>query len=97
RTHTLSLHDALPISGWITIGLVIANEHRARSDHEAVDLAVDDRGMPVSGEATHNRHFGMTAGQKELGKTIVSEHTLHFSENALPDRKSTRLNSSHVA
>src|SRR5690625_7547385 len=73
-THTLSLHDALPIWGRL---------HPDRPDHRR-NLGAADVGHMVGLGCAADSH---------------ADHALLLSRlnGALGDRKSTRLNSSHVA
>src|SRR5207249_10299185 len=91
--YTLSLHDALPICYEVDIVVQRGTQHvgievkAASSVHEA-----DFRGIKRLRELLGPRFHG--------GIVLYDgDHVLPFGERllAVPDRKSTRLNSSHVS
>src|SRR5690606_40365010 len=79
---TLSLHDALPI-------LSELEEARTRTEHYVVDVFVE--------LVVVRRVFSEIAPQHDLAGLLVHVQRLH-DHHDIPhvDRKSTRLNSSHV-
>src|SRR5207249_11482490 len=92
---TLSLHDALPIS---------------RAMLKAVGFTDDDLARPLVGVANtwievmpcnyHLRRLSekVKAGIRAAGGTPIEYNTIAVSDGiAMGDRKSTRLNSSHVS
>src|SRR5690606_40701696 len=92
-TNSLSLHDALPI--WIGPGF----------DHAAKVLKVDER----SGAFDAEQFLGGGGGEGVFGGMLEPRHGVGgrrgmvaheqralIADLALQDRKSTRLNSSHV-
>src|SRR5439155_7608778 len=92
--YTLSLHDALPIC-------LIDEVARGL----AVDLGVEEVGVLGGGVVAPDRHVGdrrdLHAGLRRdlrLGPVVVETgHRGEAFARDRPDRKSTRLNSSHVA
>src|SRR5690606_40878871 len=92
-THTLSLHDALPIScGEERVGrLPTSNGARAvgQSGQEVVEEP-PGHAPPVVEPAGPRLALPRLAGRS------VREACASALETTLPDRKSTRLNSSHV-
>src|SRR5207253_10001627 len=94
--HTLSLHDALPISGEGTDRCLGADErprpHRRQlADRHAV--AGDDERLALI-EGAHDA----PAVIAKLALRNPASHRVYCSTCAtIEDRKSTRLNSSHVA
>src|SRR5205814_10341780 len=91
RTSTLSLHDALPISGYI---LKAGESNHVRATRLWVDRggAREYSSAVCPGQArirvTGGRPAASAKNQRTLGKDLASER--------YSDRKSTRLNSSHL-
>src|SRR5439155_26251168 len=81
--YTLSLHDALPISGWHLLPARGQREGAARG-------ATVGRGGPVEPHEPREGRRRLAAAGKQ-GFDAVLPH-----RRILVDRKSTRLNSSHV-
>src|SRR5688500_19952448 len=79
--HTLSLHDALPIS--VQIDRVIDVVRHAASRHPKTCVSIDTTSAEVA------------AACLDAGAHAVNDISL-LSEEELADRKSTRLNSSHL-
>src|SRR5690606_40181127 len=93
--YTLSLHDALPI-------LVLLRVDAAVLEHVRVDHAAAENFQPIVARADLQRAAGAIAadidfrarfGEREM---VRAEAELHFVDFEIGDRKSTRLNSSHV-
>src|SRR5207249_11468061 len=84
--YTLSLHDALPIS----IGLAVRVSQAKR---------VTDRMMVAAAEALGNFSPDNVNTETKLLPPIESmrDVTIQIGGNSFVDRKSTRLNSSHVS
>src|SRR5690606_40174257 len=83
-TYTLSLHDALPIFRSLDdCRRIIAHAGRAGS---AVVVGASFIGMEVAASLR----------ARGLPVTVVEVETVPFARTLGPDRKSTRLNSSHV-
>src|SRR5205085_11970575 len=83
-TYTLSLHDALPISGAhvMVMGDMVVLEDQANP----VMSAALDNGLEVT--ALHNHFFWDSP-------KVMFMHIGGMGDEATLDRKSTRLNSSH--
>src|SRR5205085_10738005 len=82
QIYSLSLHDALPIYGF-----------QDQLDADARELAIDDLLGPEpddDGDAAHQHKGG---GDDALGERERAHGAP--AAGAMPDRKSTRLNSSH--
>src|SRR5699024_12145560 len=91
------LHDSLPISS--NLGADTFNDaiREAREDDavKAVVLRIDSPGGSASASEAMRREIELTAAEKPV---IVSMGSLAASGGYwIADRKSTRLNSSHVA
>src|SRR3546814_15128372 len=83
--HTLSLHDALPISG------ISGKRGRQRGNRLAHDSPPDtpaDHTGPEPGRSPAHQRTSQSAARPE------AERSIHHTPNTA-DRKSTRLNSSH--
>src|SRR5690606_41732923 len=87
---TLSLHDALPISD---VELAPAGG-RDRAASVGPGAGADDRRVADAAVALVGHATGRGTGGKV--SLCVQRHRAHGAEVALGDRKSTRLNSSHV-
>src|SRR5699024_12266831 len=83
ETHSLSLHDALPIYN--------ASCTRARPRHGNVQLAI---AMPCVGSTARRK---LAAQPNAVERHTGSSSMKRILINATQDRKSTRLNSSHVS
>src|SRR5207249_11941909 len=90
--HTLSLHDALPISHWVpapvdVVEVVVVGRQR-RLLHAAPEAG--PRAARVEPATRRRRHQvrGTATDRPQLGVRRVGD---------VRDRKSTRLNSSHVS
>src|SRR5207253_9769967 len=91
-THTspLSLHDALPIS-------VLAHHAAAARRQGAVRRpALRRNGSLGTGSLRRSAHPAGTA-HREVGRRLWPRQDLRGHRQGRTDRKSTRLNSSHVA
>src|SRR5690625_6896958 len=86
ETSTISLHDALPIStsSWEK------QQPSSRRSHPDGTVRADGRG---EGELRGHPH-GQAAGRDASGLLRLAQAA---TDGPGPDRKSTRLNSSHVA
>src|SRR5690606_41300906 len=82
--YTLSLHDALPISGGEGDGRDAAVEPRIRDPGRVLRV---DRGDAEAPLRERER-------QRQAGKAAAHDQNIAFMNHL--DRKSTRLNSSHV-
>src|SRR5690606_40513558 len=94
--YTPSLHDALPI--WIALlDHIGPAAHRvpARIEHEAANGKAQRGELAGLGDEAGNFHGAGAAqpGQRDMGHELAS---LGRQAGTLQDRKSTRLNSSHV-
>src|SRR5690606_40704802 len=93
-THTLSLHDALPIS---PAGNVVTDGHRALL---AEGLAGDALGIDAAADQVIDHDRGAAGAEGDIVFTGAALVGMAFDHDAviavLIDRKSTRLNSSHV-
>src|SRR5207253_11444675 len=81
--YTLSLHDALPIS-----------QNRRRP------AAADSRGrqhLPARGGSRFHRPAGGPDDRDHHHSSLLPQHRPAAAARSVRDRKSTRLNSSHVA
>src|SRR5207253_6845588 len=90
--HTLSLHDALPIS----YGQIVYSSFLNLGEAVGVDAYVKvlDRQSPeVQQRVRDFLYYPMLRVPKEQRKEVEEENSRMYP----PDRKSTRLNSSHVA
>src|SRR5439155_25072206 len=87
-TYPLSLHDALPISGWLMEKARPARNPRCRA---GVSASIEDR--DGKGRATPSKV--PSTGERTHVATRVPLKPRAYVR--LLDRKSTRLNSSHVA
>src|SRR5690606_40843088 len=83
--HTLSLHDALPICVERAVEL---ERFEVAADRPALDRVSPENCLPVGKVAAHGVDDGLPFGFPVLG--------LHAAAHTNTDRKSTRLNSSHV-
>src|SRR3546814_5977474 len=95
--HTLSLHDALPISGVHQRERRTADRRHRRGTVRLGDLRDDADGVR---ELFHRRHHGEDAALGEATvadlATLRAHHAAGFTDRiGREDRKSTRLNSSH--
>src|SRR5690348_17438269 len=78
--YTLSLHDALPISTE-TFGHLVQIGAAKVNDLDHFDLTLQEFGLPgVARDAVQHQHFRLR---------------VELVDHRQPDRKSTRLNSSH--
>src|SRR5439155_19901161 len=87
QLYPLSLHDALPISG-----------STYRTSRDSATIRVLETGLPARGDEP--AELVEEGGRRELGtRTAISAPVIVGGRlwGALTDRKSTRLNSSHVA
>src|SRR5207253_3847019 len=82
QLYTLSLHDALPICS--EAGAAGAMRNAAAN-------------IKTSGETMPNATNESTTGSAKPSIFVESRVSRHTSQAAIRDRKSTRLNSSHVA
>src|SRR5207253_9123738 len=85
---TLSLHDALPISRPLLSARQAELQRRAEPLHPGLEGRLQPGLRRVSGRAGGRVHSGRRSTRLRRGGR---------SRRAGPDRKSTRLNSSHVA
>src|SRR5207302_7973842 len=93
RCHTLSLHDALPISFIEPDGSWPIIWERARGGHVWDDSGKKYLDLTAAfgvAAAGHANPRVVKAGQRQMSKLLHAMGDVH------PDRKSTRLNSSHV-
>src|SRR5690606_40554022 len=89
RTSSLSLHDALPIS--------LKEEVDIRA--EAVQLVIDGKPVAVLSDQESVDQLLETYQQRYVGglsRTPQADRSVRSGRSGQPDRKSTRLNSSHV-
>src|SRR5690606_40548565 len=85
--HPLSLHDALPILGHAERSYVSElNEHRNAWAHQ----------KPISNEDAYRCADTATRLLEAVGAPTQAQVTRDIAQELLRDRKSTRLNSSHV-
>src|SRR5207253_10059400 len=95
-TSTLSLHDALPIYARLEIlgveGAVLADAEGG-NHHPEIEIGVFCR------ELLRHAHLARDARVEEapLGVEVLARHFVRSGAHDDVDRKSTRLNSSHVA
>src|SRR5690606_39956075 len=88
----LPLHDALPILSEIIceaethIGETVTNAHEP----------VQDQDLPAHAITHAARHAAKDLGAKAIAVLTITGKTAVFLSKFRPDRKSTRLNSSHV-
>src|SRR5207249_8899363 len=90
--YPLSLHDALPI--WLSVGICRGNHREifatilcARRNDRPARLSSDLAHLPLA--------FGRNADRRV--NLSPPEPAIQFLDDPLEDRKSTRLNSSHVS
>src|SRR5690606_42129514 len=83
-SYTLSLHDALPI-----LGAIIGN----KAGNTAVGAIAGAAIGGVAGGLIGNK---MDKQAQEIEETVDGAEVIRTDEAILVDRKSTRLNSSHV-
>src|SRR5690606_40378150 len=94
ETYTLSLHDALPIS----IHRQAAAAHRADVEHPRGRTRAVERG----GRRALDDLDALDVERGEVDARLREDHVVHHDQgcvvavDARRDRKSTRLNSSHV-
>src|SRR5207253_10445177 len=86
--YTLSLHDALPIS---------PDNFPVKGDGIADDTAVLQQAINKVQEKTNQGILFIPAGRYRLTRTIYIWPGIRLIGFGTTDRKSTRLNSSHVA
>src|SRR5207253_9940558 len=84
--YTLSLHDALPISGD-----ALDQVHRGIVQDALGVGAVDEQRRREDGRG------GNLVGPRRLAPALAEQHRREVEMPSEQDRKSTRLNSSHVA
>src|SRR5207253_4768996 len=94
--YTLSLHDALPISK--PAPKTVADNRRARHEYEIIDTV--ETGIELAGTEVKSMRNGKANLQDAYARIEDGElwlYNCHISPYEFGDRKSTRLNSSHVA
>src|SRR5207302_6341936 len=90
ETDTLSLHDALPIFDQ-AVGMYPGDAEDV--PHAVADETIDDR-LPGGYDFLH--WAMLTVPRSRSDGCLTRVHVTPSARRARPDRKSTRLNSSHV-
>src|SRR5690606_41514107 len=93
HTSTPSLHDALPISDRLGVPLERQDVGGDPVEEPAV-VADDDRAAGEGGERVLQGPQGIDV--EVVGRLVEQEHVAGALDQPGQDRKSTRLNSSHV-
>src|SRR5205085_8514476 len=95
KTYTLSLHDALPISGMkIEANKLLTNSEIESVTGEPAKQAVTS-GRTEAGFAISQCYFQTAIPAKSVVVTVTSRAPGPEAKEPRQDRKSTRLNSSH--
>src|SRR5690606_41914673 len=92
--YTLTLHDALPIYGWIYISYA-SPEGEGNGGNTAIMRAKLNGNSLTNQEVLYKAEPNTTRGQ-HFGSRIVFDNDGYLFFTIGEDRKSTRLNSSHV-